>query len=92
MLGLLLGGRGLVVGKGRQSVEAVCPAPVPQAVRIRRDIGVGLESHELPRPSRERRRALIGSEIEHDVAFRGVPGPRVEDDVGVEGALAAASA
>src|SRR5437867_2179811 len=75
-------------GKGGRSVEAVCPTPVPQAVRIRRDVGVGLESHELPRPSRERRRALVGCKIEHDVAFGGVPGPRVEDDIGVEGALA----
>jgi hypothetical protein len=61
---------------------------VPQAVRIGGDVGVGLESRELPRPSRERRRALVGLKIEYDVAFRGVPGPRIEDDVGVKGALA----
>jgi hypothetical protein len=42
----------------------------------------------FPGPSRERRRALVGSKIEHDVAFRGAPGPRIEDDIGVEGALA----
>src|SRR6059036_1081736 len=49
---------------------------------------MGHESHELPGPSRKRRRALVGSKVEHDVAFGGVPGPRFEDDVGVEGALA----
>src|SRR5687768_14206489 len=78
----------MATATGHSSLEAVSPIPMPHAVRIRGDVRRRLESHELPRPSREGGRTLAGGKIENDMASRGIPGPRVEDDVRIERAFA----
>jgi hypothetical protein len=45
---------------------------------------MGFEPSELPGPARERRHALVGRKIEHDMTGRGVARPGVQGDVGVE--------
>jgi hypothetical protein len=48
---------------------------------------MGFEPGELPGPARERRHALVGRKIEHDMAGRSIAGPGVEGYVSVQRAI-----